>query len=157
MILKTRPYLEEVIRDGFFSGFPSCVKLAELGCSSGPNAPFGHLRNYWHHSWNVPKDEMWVSGVPSVPQWSSRNWLQHIFKSLPSVYEGLMKEKGGKLGNCFVTAMPGSFYGRLFPTRSLDFVHSSTSVHWLSQVNFHLEIYVQPVLLLELTNVSVHI
>lgn len=68
-----------------------------------------------------------------------------------------MKEKGGKLGNCFVTGMPGSFYGRIFPTRSLDFVHSSASVHWLSQVNFHLEIYTQPVLLSELTVVSVHI
>ncbi|XXG77309.1 hypothetical protein AAC387_Pa08g1484 [Persea americana] len=30
--------------------------------------------------------------------------------------------------------VPGSFYGRLFPRVSLDFVHSSNSVHWLSQV-----------------------
>ncbi|MCL7047158.1 hypothetical protein MKW94_001458 [Papaver nudicaule] len=30
--------------------------------------------------------------------------------------------------------MPGTFYGRLFPSNSLHFVHSSYSLHWLSQV-----------------------
>ncbi|KAI3989204.1 hypothetical protein MKX01_033240 [Papaver californicum] len=30
--------------------------------------------------------------------------------------------------------MPGTFYRRLFPSESIHFVHSSYSVHWLSQV-----------------------
>ncbi|KAL1818959.1 hypothetical protein ACET3Z_013828 [Daucus carota] len=35
---------------------------------------------------------------------------------------------------CFVCGVPGSFYTRLFPRKSLNFVHSSYGVHWLSQV-----------------------
>ncbi|CAA3032622.1 SAM dependent carboxyl methyltransferase, partial [Olea europaea subsp. europaea] len=34
---------------------------------------------------------------------------------------------------CFISCVPGSFYGRLFPKKSLHFVHSSSSLHWLSQ------------------------
>ncbi|KAK4781102.1 hypothetical protein SAY87_017208 [Trapa incisa] len=33
----------------------------------------------------------------------------------------------------------GSFYGRLFPKKSLHFVHSSSSLHWLSEVPQHAE------------------
>lgn len=33
-----------------------------------------------------------------------------------------------------VTAVPGSFYGRLFPKASLHLIHSSYSVQWLSRV-----------------------
>ncbi|KAH9751086.1 salicylate/benzoate carboxyl methyltransferase [Citrus sinensis] len=35
--------------------------------------------------------------------------------------------------------MPGSFYERLFPSRSINFIHSSYSVHWLSKVPEKLE------------------
>ncbi|KAJ3696674.1 hypothetical protein LUZ61_000379 [Rhynchospora tenuis] len=34
----------------------------------------------------------------------------------------------------FVAGLPGSFYGRLFPSQSVHFFHSSYSLHWLSQV-----------------------
>ncbi|KAF5464272.1 hypothetical protein F2P56_014361 [Juglans regia] len=58
-----------------------------------------------------------------------------IFKSLPAFYNKLKKEKGDKLaGRSFISGQPGSFYGRLFPSKSLHFVHASNSVHWLSQV-----------------------
>uniref|UniRef100_A0A7N2R3A3 Uncharacterized protein n=1 Tax=Quercus lobata TaxID=97700 RepID=A0A7N2R3A3_QUELO len=46
----------------------------------------------------------------------------------------LQREKGNDVGPCFIAGMPGSFYGRLFPSKSLDFVHSSYGVHWLSKV-----------------------
>jgi hypothetical protein len=36
----------------------------------------------------------------------------------------------------FMSGVPGSFYGRLFPTNSVHFVCSFSSLHWLSQVNF---------------------
>ncbi|KAI3496624.1 hypothetical protein L1887_38994 [Cichorium endivia] len=38
------------------------------------------------------------------------------------------------MGSCFVSAILGSFYGRLFPDESLHVVHASYVVHWLSQV-----------------------
>nr|POE67091.1 isoform 2 of probable s-adenosylmethionine-dependent methyltransferase at5g38100 [Quercus suber] len=34
----------------------------------------------------------------------------------------------------FATGVPGSFHGRLFPDFSLDFVHSSFGLQWLSKV-----------------------
>ncbi|CDY54689.1 BnaC01g42250D [Brassica napus] len=40
---------------------------------------------------------------------------------------------------CFVSGVPGSFYSRLFPSKSLHFVHSSLSLHWLSKVPDGLE------------------
>ncbi|GMN28227.1 hypothetical protein TIFTF001_046212 [Ficus carica] len=48
------------------------------------------------------------------------NDFNTIFQSLPSFYERLEKEKGAKFGPCFITGMPGSFYGKLFPT---NFIH----------------------------------
>ncbi|KAI9165290.1 hypothetical protein LWI28_011124 [Acer negundo] len=62
-----------------------------------------------------------------------------IFKSLPTFYENLEKDKGEQFGPCFVSGMPGSFYERLFPSRSLHFIHSSYSLHWLSNVPGNLE------------------
>ncbi|XP_047306539.1 benzoate carboxyl methyltransferase-like, partial [Impatiens glandulifera] len=55
------------------------------------------------------------------------NDFNNIFSALPI---------GSK---CFVSGVPASFYGRLFASKSLHFVHSSFSLHWLSQVpeNLH--------------------
>ncbi|KAF4369573.1 hypothetical protein G4B88_021378 [Cannabis sativa] len=62
------------------------------------------------------------------------NDFNTIFQSLSSFYERLKKEKGDKFEHCFIAASPGSFYGRLFPNNSMHIVHSSSSLHWLSQV-----------------------
>ena len=34
----------------------------------------------------------------------------------------------------FATGVPGSFHGLLFPKASLHFIHSSSAVHWLSNI-----------------------
>ncbi|XXG46420.1 hypothetical protein AAC387_Pa02g1276 [Persea americana] len=65
---------------------------------------------------------------------SSGNDFNTLFRSLPAFYEKINKEEERDSSACFVAGVPGSFYGRLFPTRSLDFVHASSSLHWLSQV-----------------------
>ncbi|KAI3712873.1 hypothetical protein L1987_71441 [Smallanthus sonchifolius] len=36
--------------------------------------------------------------------------------------------------SCYFTGVPGSFFGRLFPMKSLNFVHSSYGLQWLSQL-----------------------
>ncbi|CAA0839261.1 S-adenosyl-L-methionine-dependent methyltransferases superfamily protein [Striga hermonthica] len=41
---------------------------------------------------------------------------------------------GPGLGHFFVSGVPGSFYGRLLPSKSVHFVHSSYSLMWLSKV-----------------------
>ncbi|OIT31212.1 salicylatebenzoate carboxyl methyltransferase [Nicotiana attenuata] len=67
------------------------------------------------------------------------NDFNTIFRSLlPKFYDDLREKNMGEDGfdpnNCFVSGVAGSFYNRLFPSKSLHFVHSSYSLHWLSQV-----------------------
>ncbi|KAL2897923.1 Salicylate carboxymethyltransferase, partial [Bienertia sinuspersici] len=62
------------------------------------------------------------------------NDFNAIFRSLGSFDDMLKQQMGDDYGHCFVKGVPGSFYGRLFPSKHLHFVHSSYSLHWLSQV-----------------------
>ena len=66
------------------------------------------------------------------------NDFNDIFGSLPALYKKLKEEKGVGFGQCFISGVPGSFYGRLFPSKSIHFVHSSSSLHWLSQVSIYM-------------------
>ncbi|MBA0752686.1 hypothetical protein Gogos_001492, partial [Gossypium gossypioides] len=52
-----------------------------------------------------------------------QNDFNTVFKSIPAF--------NGK--PCFVAGVAGSFYQRLFPSKSIHFVHSSYSLHWLSK------------------------
>ena len=122
----------------------SSFGIADLGCSSGPNSLLS-ISNIVDTIQNlcpdlhrpVPELRVSLNDLPS-------NDFNYIFASLPEFYDRLKKrgnnnnaalgfQRGGG-GPCFVSAVPGSFYGRLFPRRSLHFVHSSSSLHWLSQV-----------------------
>ncbi|KAJ0247777.1 Jasmonate O-methyltransferase [Hirschfeldia incana] len=117
--------------------------IADLGCSSGPNSLLS-IYNIVDTIQNlcpdldrpVPELSLSLNDLPS-------NDFNYIFASLPEFYDRLKKRENnyeclgfdhGSGGPCFVSAVPGSFYGRLFPRRSLHFVHSSSSLHWLSQV-----------------------
>ena len=119
--------------------------IADLGCSSGPNSLLS-ISNIVETIQNlcpdldrpVPELSLFLNDLPS-------NDFNYIFASLPEFYDRLKKRDNnyeslgfehGNGGPCFVSAVPGSFYGRLFPRRSLHFVHSSSSLHWLSQVCF---------------------
>lgn len=79
-----------------------------------------------HQNRPFPEFQVYLNDLPG-------NDFNTLFRSLPAFYEKFNKEEERDSGACFVAGVPGSFYGRLFPTRSLDFVHSSSSLHWLSQ------------------------
>ncbi|KAL8245385.1 hypothetical protein R6Q59_011643 [Mikania micrantha] len=140
-IRKELPFLKHTIKgmanhDVFFD---NCFMIADLGCSSGLNTLLV--------AYNI------IDIVSQVCQENNRkapqfqvclndlfgNDFNTLFKSLPAFYENLKKEKGENIGSCFVSAVPGSFYDRLFPDKSLHFVHSSYSIQWLSQVPQGLE------------------
>ena len=133
-ILKAKPMLEQSLNELYCNGFPNCIRFADLGCSSGPNA----LLPTWEaidsldkicHSLNrkPPVLHSFLNDLPGSD-------FNTVFKSLPSFYERLRTEKGHEFGSCFVAASPGSFYTRLFPHNFLDFVYSSYALHWLSRV-----------------------
>lgn len=110
--------------------------IADLGCSSGPNTLtvisgiVDILRSTCQNLGRVLPEELNVH-LNDLPG----NDFNSVFGYLPGFGDSL-KEKNGNcsIAHCFVSAVPGSFYGRLFPRDSLHFVHSSSSLHWLSQV-----------------------
>ncbi|PON98208.1 SAM dependent carboxyl methyltransferase [Trema orientale] len=134
VISRARPTLEESVIEVCRTVFPECLRIADLGCSSGPNTlTVGSCildtieATYRCSNQKPPPLQLFLNDLPG-------NDFNTIFRSLPSFYEKLKKEKGDNFGPCFVTAMPGSFYGRLFPDNSMHIVHSSYSLHWLSKV-----------------------
>lgn len=135
VISVTWPIVKEAITTFFCNTtFPTTLTIADLGCSSGPNTLmfFSSL----------------IQQVEDICQKFHKEPLEYqiflndlcgndfnaLFTSLPSFLENLNIQVGGCLGPCFFNGVPGSFYGRLFPTESLHFVYSSYSLHWLSQV-----------------------
>ncbi|XP_030509875.2 S-adenosyl-L-methionine:benzoic acid/salicylic acid carboxyl methyltransferase 1-like [Cannabis sativa] len=129
-----RPMLEESIKVYCDKVLPKCLRIADLGCSSGPNtltvvSNIFDIIEASSQSLNIntPTFQVFLNDLPG-------NDFNAVFQSLSSFYEKLKIEKGDKFGPCFITAMPGSFYGRLFPDNSMHIVHSSYSLQWLSKV-----------------------
>ncbi|XP_076932569.1 benzoate carboxyl methyltransferase-like [Bidens hawaiensis] len=119
-----------------FNGLPLCFKIANLGCSSGPNTFFvvTNIIDRVH--------DICLENNCQVPQFQVilndlfENEFNTVFrlKPLPAFHSKLKEGKGNKCGSCFVSAIPGSFYGGLFPNESIHLFHSSYAIHWLSQV-----------------------
>ncbi|KAG6594814.1 Salicylate carboxymethyltransferase, partial [Cucurbita argyrosperma subsp. sororia] len=139
VISMTRPIAEEAISNLYCSTLPTTFTIADLGCSSGPNTFMAvsqlikTVENIRRNLYNNPIEyQVFLNDLPG-------NDFNAIFKALPSFHESFKKEMGGDLGPCLFTGVPGSFYGRLFPSRSVHFIHSSYSLHWLSKVPEGLE------------------
>ncbi|KAK2999931.1 hypothetical protein RJ639_023338 [Escallonia herrerae] len=139
VILNTQPVLDGAIRDIYNNSFRECLTIADFGCSSGPNTLLvvSNIIDTIHglcveDNRRMPEIQVSLNDLP-------QNDFNDIFKSLPEFFDKLREEKGESLGPCFISGVPGSFYGRVFPSKSVDFVYSSYSVHWLSQVPEGLE------------------
>ncbi|KAK7374339.1 hypothetical protein VNO80_07769 [Phaseolus coccineus] len=136
IMLGGKVILEETITRLYSHSSPNCMKVADLGCSVGPNT-LGVLSNIIDI---VDAACVRLNREPPTFQFYLNdlfgNDFNTIFKSLPDFYTKLVQDKGHKFGSCFINATPGSFYGRLFPTNSIDLFHSASSVHWLSQDPF---------------------
>lgn len=127
------------------------IGIADLGCSSGPNTLMvvTEVINIMDATCrksgsSLPELRISLNDLPG-------NDFNDLFRSLPEFYRKVKEEKGSE--NCYVAGVPGSFYGRLFPLKSMHFFHSSSSLHWLSQVstvNFHVLYFSLCVLLFEL-------
>ena len=122
MISKVKETLEESVKDmvcAYYSTvFPECLRIADLGCSSGPNT----LSVVSEIIDTIDETRLCLNKKPPVFQVFlndlPRNDFNNIFQSLlPSFCKWLEKDKGSEFGPCFVAAVPGSFYGRLFPNQ----------------------------------------
>ncbi|KAL9243676.1 hypothetical protein vseg_017534 [Gypsophila vaccaria] len=105
------------------------ITVAELGCSSGPTAlkAVSEIMDVVEERKRRAKFTVYLVDLPS-------NDFNELFTLLPSFQKKLREEKGHDYGTCVISGLPGSFYDRLFPNGSLNFAHSSASLHWLSQV-----------------------
>ncbi|XP_072994664.1 probable methyltransferase TCM_000336 [Typha latifolia] len=124
--------------DVYVSEAPQSFAIADLGCSSGPNAL--HLvgdiiksvqdicRN---SSRPTPEFLIFLNDLP-------KNDFNALFRSSPE-FINMVKSSSIKAEGCSplsvcLNGVPGSFYGRLFPKNSLHFIYSCNALHWLSQV-----------------------
>ncbi|KAI6692292.1 hypothetical protein NL676_020002 [Syzygium grande] len=149
VILMTKPIMEAAVTALFSTAtgttFQASIAIADLGCSTGPNTLLAvseiisiviDLCKATEHE--LPEFQVFLNDLPG-------NDFNTIFSSfLPRFQEKLseqMKSKNEESATlpCFFSGIPGSFYGRLFPRESLHLIHSSYSLHWLSQVPRGLE------------------
>ncbi|KAB2628142.1 jasmonate O-methyltransferase-like [Pyrus ussuriensis x Pyrus communis] len=129
-----KPIIDEAVQKMLCSNIApiGSMGIADLGCSPGPNTLLliSIIIDAIHAtscSSSSTEFRVFLNDLFS-------NDFNTIFMSLPAFYNQLKEEKGDGFGSFFISAVPGSFYGRLFPAKSLHFVHSSSSLHWLSQV-----------------------
>lgn len=116
----------------YASLMPERFTMADLGCSSGANA-LGMVENIIRGIAEVCRTSS-TSQLP--PEFSvllndlPTNDFNTIFCTFPDFISKIKADNP----TVFLSGVPGSFYGRLFPTGSLHFVCSFNSLHWLSQV-----------------------
>ncbi|XP_077238735.1 3,7-dimethylxanthine N-methyltransferase CkTbS-like [Tasmannia lanceolata] len=135
----TKPILVKAIQDLYCTELSFEVfSIADLGCSVGPNtmsvitATIEAVEKICSESKReLPEIQVFLNDLPG-------NDFNSVFRSLPTFIRE-MEEKVNDNLSCFVAGVPGSCHGRLFPRNSLHFVHSSYSIHWLSQVPCGLE------------------
>ncbi|KAI9181497.1 hypothetical protein LWI28_015554 [Acer negundo] len=120
VILKTMPLIQES-NDGLFcnQSILDCLKFADMGCSLGPT---GYLPTWqviealdsMSHRLNNCKPPMLQVFLNDLPG----NDFNTLFKSLPSFYERLKKEKGDEFGQrTFIAARSQAPKGLISDTR----------------------------------------
>ncbi|KAJ4717177.1 S-adenosylmethionine-dependent methyltransferase [Melia azedarach] len=110
---------------GFDTPSTVVIKIADLGCSVGPNTFFAmeNIIEAVEMKFLKAKNQN-----PSALEFQVffndhyENDFNTLFKTLPPSRK------------YFAAGVPGSFHGRLFPQSSLHFAHISYALHWLSKV-----------------------
>lgn len=137
-ILKNRPLLQKAVEEVYTSISPASIMvIADLGCSSGPNAllvvaeVIGMISDY-----NENKNEQRAVELQFLLNDLPKNDFNLIFQSLDEFHNVTRKVEGNETVTppYYVVGLPGSFYNRLCPSQSVHLFHSSFSLHWLSKV-----------------------
>ncbi|KAK7320347.1 hypothetical protein VNO77_29748 [Canavalia gladiata] len=130
--------LKEALDKVELNGADVAFVVVDLGCSCGSNTVnvmdviIKHImKRYEALRCEPPEFSAFFSDLPS-------NDFNTLFQLLPPLANyGVSMEECLAANNhrsYFAAGVPGSFYRRLFPARSVDVFHSAFSLHWLSQV-----------------------
>ncbi|KAL2895632.1 Salicylate carboxymethyltransferase, partial [Bienertia sinuspersici] len=132
----TKPIREKVIREFYCMEQPTTTLcIADLGCSSAEQNTLSIVSDLIEIVDKTRRElEHGSLGYQISLNDLQGNDFNTLFRSIRRFNQKLKEKLGDDFGNCFVNGVPGSFYGRLFPNNSLHVVHSSTCLHWLSQV-----------------------
>uniref|UniRef100_A0A0E0K4I3 Jasmonate O-methyltransferase n=1 Tax=Oryza punctata TaxID=4537 RepID=A0A0E0K4I3_ORYPU len=136
-ILKTRPLLHKAVEEAHasLSGLSrpaGKMVVADLGCSSGPNTllvvseVLGAVANRSCDQ-SLADVQFFLNDLPG-------NDFNLVFQSLELFKKLAEKEFGVALPPYYIAGLPGSFYTRLFPDRSVHLFHSSYCLMWRSKV-----------------------
>ncbi|KAM1089314.1 hypothetical protein ACFX19_017308 [Malus domestica] len=113
------------IQNNLNGNITTILRIADLGCSVGPNTfacvktiiEAVKLKFETHQDFKTQLPEFQVFFNDQVS-----NDFNTLFKGFPVDR------------NYMVAGVPGSFHGRLFPKASMNVMHTSFSLHWLSRV-----------------------
>lgn len=132
----TTQVIKEAVRELADRTSFDTVSIADLGCSSGHNSlgAVSEIMTTFYNEYCIqqgrpsPEFQVFLNDLPG-------NDFNTVFASLPKFYSNIADgDYPERIGPCYIYGVPGTFFGRLFPCKSLHFVHSSSSLHWLSQV-----------------------
>ncbi|XP_074314749.1 putative jasmonic acid carboxyl methyltransferase 2 [Silene latifolia] len=119
IMTQARPIIEESIREVYDTLRPECLMMADMGCSSGPNALLVVSRiidiiDDATRSSNrqCPQFGVFLNDLPG-------NDFNALFNLLPSFNQALEEAKGSSFGPCLISGIPKSFYGRVPPHKVL--------------------------------------
>ncbi|XP_017972237.1 PREDICTED: probable S-adenosylmethionine-dependent methyltransferase At5g38100 [Theobroma cacao] len=101
----------------------STFRIADLGCSTGPNTFFSvnTIIEAVTHKYKT-------KGHTSLPDFQV-HFNDHVSNDFNMLFNSLPPGR-----QYFVSGVPGSFHSRLFPKASLHFVCSAYALQWLSRV-----------------------
>ncbi|KAL3379118.1 hypothetical protein AABB24_000037 [Solanum stoloniferum] len=104
------------------------IHITELGCSVGPNT-FSSMQ----HIVEALKDkylyqDQLIDSTKSIPEFQIF-FNDQVTNDFNTLFCLLPVDR-----SYYASGVPGSFHGRLFPSRSIHFAHCSTSIHWLSKI-----------------------
>eukprot|EP00253_Pinus_taeda_P033185 PITA_33185 len=160
IVLALKPLLEHGIYQNVRSiskTVDGVFRIADFGCATGSNTLFtadtivtAVKSIFIRDCLDVPEFQVHFADLPS-------NDFNTLFRSLPPFLGAdIIVAVDGRTGHTsdavaqdhnkppatrcyFASAVSGSHYRRLFPRQTLHFCHSSTSLHWLSQVPASIE------------------
>ncbi|KAL7120818.1 hypothetical protein ACP275_02G145600 [Erythranthe tilingii] len=135
VMTKTWGVLDETLKDMLTTynhdSFLKCMKMADLGCSSGPNTllVISHIiENLSKLQEHAPREiQVFLNDLPD-------NDFNNLFKLMAMNTSTNTNTKTKSNIECYIYGAPGSFYGRLFSNNSLHFAYLTSSIHWLSQI-----------------------
>ncbi|GLJ28206.1 hypothetical protein SUGI_0554030 [Cryptomeria japonica] len=140
MLQAVKPILERAIYENMIlmSDVGGIFRIADFGCGTGKNTLVvantianAVKRSFEEHE--MPEFEVYFIDLPS-------NDFNSLFRMLPPHrpdYADVDNDGDNNplAGRSYIAAgVCGSHFRRLLPRKSLHFCHSSTSLHWLSQV-----------------------